>query len=72
MITDKGIAIPGDMADALERDADALGAFEALRPDDQREYVDWLSKPGTQSREQRLAELGEHVRNHRHRPAPVE
>ena len=42
MITDKGVAVPEDMAKVLESDAAALSAFEAMRPGDQREYVDWI------------------------------
>ena len=38
--------MPDDMADALQADADALTAFQALRPDDQRVYVDWIGRAG--------------------------
>ncbi len=64
MITDAGIAVPQDMVDALAGEKDALKAFEAMRPEDQRQFVDWLSKPGAQTRDQRLTELADHIRNH--------
>jgi hypothetical protein len=44
MITKNGVAVPEDMATALSTDAEGLKAFEALRPDDQRVYVDWITK----------------------------
>ena len=64
MITDAKVAVPEDMAAVLAEDPDALQAFEMLRPAEQREFVDWLAKPGKQTRQQRLAELPGHVRNH--------
>lgn len=70
MITATGIAVPEDMAQALAAAPDALATFNRLRPDDQRQYVDWLAKPGALSRSERLAELAEHIRHHKHRPAP--
>jgi uncharacterized protein YdeI (YjbR/CyaY-like superfamily) len=70
MISTKGVAVPEDMAGVLQSDADALSAFEALRPDDQRVYVDWIGKArGSEERSSRLADLGEHVRNYHRRPA---
>ena len=45
MITDKGVAVPDDMAGALQADEAGLTAFEALRPDDQRIYVEWVKTP---------------------------
>ena len=70
MITATGVAVPEDMAQALAADASALAVFEQLRPDDQREYVNWLAKPGSQSRSERLAEIAGHIKNHKHKPAP--
>jgi uncharacterized protein YdeI (YjbR/CyaY-like superfamily) len=70
MITDKGVAVPDDMAAVLEADADSLTAFEALRPDDQRVYVDWVkASAGAAERSERLSGLGEHVRAYQRRPA---
>jgi len=70
MITAKGIAVPDDMASVLESDAESLTAFEALRPDDQKVYVDWIGKSGGPAqRSERLAGLGEHVRAYQRRPA---
>ena len=53
MITDTGTAVPEDMAAALSQDQEALRMFQSLRPDDQREYVNWLAKPGAQTRDER-------------------
>ena len=64
MITDAGTAVPQDMADALVADPEALSAFKGMRPADQRNFVDWLGKPGRASRQERLAELATHVRAH--------
>ena len=70
MITDKGVAVPDDMASVLEGDAAALTAFQALRPDDQRIYVEWVGKSsGVQERSDRLAGLAEHVQAYQRRPA---
>ena len=69
MITDKGVAVPEDMAKVLESDAAALSAFEALRPDDQRVYVDWIgAATGAAERSERLTGLAEHVRAYQRRP----
>ncbi len=65
MITKAGVAVPDDMATVLQHDPDAATKFAALRPGDQRKFVDWLAKPGAQSRSQRLAELGMHIQQHR-------
>lgn len=67
MITDKGVAVPDDMAAALQDDQPALTAFQALRPDDQRVYVDWIGKARPEDRDQRLGELAEHVRAYHRR-----
>jgi uncharacterized protein YdeI (YjbR/CyaY-like superfamily) len=70
MITDKGVAVPDDMAAALEQNVGALSAFQALRPDDQRIYVDWVgASHGASERAERLSGLGEHVRAYQRRPA---
>lgn len=70
MITDKGVAVPDDMAGVLSDDASGLEAFQALRPDDQRVYVDWVKAAGTAAeRSERLSGLGEHVRAYHRRPA---
>jgi uncharacterized protein YdeI (YjbR/CyaY-like superfamily) len=66
MITDAGVAVPEDMATALAGDRAAADAFAALRPGEQREFVDWLGKPG-QGRQERLGELAGHVRSFRSR-----
>lgn len=68
MITEKGVAVPDDMATALQDDEQALSAFQALRPDDQRVYVDWIGKAGA-ARADRLAELPAHVRDYHRREA---
>jgi uncharacterized protein YdeI (YjbR/CyaY-like superfamily) len=69
MISDKGVAVPEDMAEALESDQ-ALEAFQSLRPDDQRVYVTWIgSAHGADARRERLAGLGEHVKAYQRRPA---
>ena len=67
MITTTGVAVPEDMATELAKDPQALAAFEALWPTDQLEYVNWLAKPGEQTRAERLREMAQHVRNHKHR-----
>lgn len=69
MITDKGVAVPDDMATTLQSDPQALSAFEALRPDDQRVYVDWITKARSEQRRQRLGELAAHVRAYHRREA---
>ena len=70
MITDKGVAVPDDMAGVLQSDTQALAAFEALRPDDQRVYVDWVgASAGAAERSERLSGLAEHVRSYQRRPA---
>ena len=70
MITEKGVAVPEDMAAVLQADADALTAFEALQSSDQKVYVDWIGKSGgSAERSERLAGLGQHVRAYNRRPA---
>jgi len=70
MITARGVAVPDDMAAVLQADDAALAAFEALRPDDQRVYVDWVTKSGgKEQRSERLNGLTEHVRAYQRRPA---
>ena len=70
MITDKGVAVPDDMAGVLEAESAALTAFQALRPDDQRVYVDWIGKSsGADERSERLSGLAEHVQTYQRRPA---
>ena len=70
MITAQGVAVPEDMAQALSADADGVSAFEALRPDDQRVYVDWITKAaGKDQRAERLQGLTDHVRAYQRRPA---
>lgn len=70
MITDKGVAVPDDMAGVLQEDAAGLTAFEALRPDDQRVYVEWVkASASADERSERLSGLGEHVRAYQRRPA---
>lgn len=63
MITDNGVAVPQDMEDALAADPAAESTFAQLRHDDQLAYVNWLAKPGSQTRAERLAEVAAHVRN---------
>ena len=62
MITDSGVAVPQDMVDALAAAPEAQAVFGGLRHDDQLAYVNWLAKPGSQTRGQRLAEVAAHVR----------
>lgn len=70
MITARGVAVPDDMAAVLQADDAALAAFEALRPDDQRVYVDWVTKSGgKEQRAERLSGLAEHVQAYQRRPA---
>ena len=70
MITARGVAVPDDMAEVLQADTAALSAFEALRPDDQRVYVDWVTKSaGQDQRSERLSALAEHVQRYQRRPA---
>ena len=71
MITTAGIAVPEDMAAALDEDPEARSTFESLRGEDQRAYVNWLAKPGATTRRERLAELAGHVRNHKIRATPA-
>lgn len=62
MITDQGVAVPEDMAAALQADPPAMAAFAAMRPTRQREFVDWVGKAtDSEARAERLAELPEHV-----------
>jgi uncharacterized protein YdeI (YjbR/CyaY-like superfamily) len=72
MITTAGIAVPEDMAAALAENPEALSTFESLGSEDQREYVNWLAKPGSTTRPERLEQMAEHVLHHKHRAAPVE
>lgn len=72
MITDTGVAVPEDMAAALEADQEALEVFRGLRPGDQREFVTWLGRHGTTSRADRLAEITGRIRNFHHRENPPE
>jgi uncharacterized protein YdeI (YjbR/CyaY-like superfamily) len=70
MISDKGVAVPDDMANVLESDQGALAAFQSLRPDDQRVYVNWVGAgQGADGRQERLAGLGAHVKAFQRRPA---
>ena len=70
MITDKGVAVPDDMAAALEDDAEALQAFGRLQSSDQRVYVDWVrASTSSAERVERLTGLGDHVRAYQRRPA---
>ena len=70
MITDKGVAVPEDMAAVLEADQGVLDAFQALRPYDQRVYVNWVGAgQGAGGRKERLAGLGEHVKAYQRRPS---
>ena len=70
MITDKGVAVPDDMAAALEDDAEALKAFGLLQGSDQRVYVDWVrASTSSTERVERLTGLGDHVRAYQRRPA---
>lgn len=70
MITDKGVAVPDDMAAALEDDAEALKAFGLLQSSDQRVYVDWVrASTDSAERVERLTGLGDHVRAYERRPA---
>ena len=70
MMTDKGVAVPDDMATVLEADQGALAAFQSLRPDDQQVYVKWVGAGhGADARKERLAGLGEHVKSYQRRPA---
>ena len=70
MITEKGVAVPEDMAAVLESDQGVLDAFQALRPDDQRVYVNWFcAGQGAGGRQDRLDGLGAHVKAYQRRPA---
>ena len=62
MITDSGVAVPQDMVDALAADPQAQAVFAGLRHDDQLAFVNWLAKPGAQTRAVRLAEVAAQVR----------
>ena len=44
MKTGKGVEVPGDLAAALDGDAEALRVFERMRPSCQREYVQWITE----------------------------
>ena len=61
MLTQKGIPVPTDLAKALKANAQALAAFETLRPSCQSRYAAWIGegkRPGTRERRiQRVAEL---------------
>jgi uncharacterized protein YdeI (YjbR/CyaY-like superfamily) len=73
MITDKGVAVPDDMAGVLQKDAEGLAAFEALRPSDQRVYVDWVKAAANAGeRSERLSDLARHVQAYQRRPAQDE
>jgi uncharacterized protein YdeI (YjbR/CyaY-like superfamily) len=62
MITDRGVAVPEDMAAALESDPAAMAAFAAMRSTRQREFVDWVGRSShADTRAERLAELPRHV-----------
>jgi uncharacterized protein YdeI (YjbR/CyaY-like superfamily) len=72
MITTAGIAVPEDMATVLAENPKALSTFESLGSADQREYVNWLAKPGALTRAERLGQMADHVLQHKHRASPVE
>lgn len=62
MITEQGVAVPDDMAQALRREPEAMAAFAAMRPARQREYVDWVGRSGNpEGRSDRLGALASHV-----------
>lgn len=62
MITNKGVAVPEDMAEALAAEPVALAAFHSLRAAGQREFVDWVARSGSgPHRTERLSVLGRHV-----------
>jgi uncharacterized protein YdeI (YjbR/CyaY-like superfamily) len=44
MVTKKGIAVPPELADALQAQPQLLAVFERMRPSCQREYADWISE----------------------------
>ncbi len=65
MKTDKGVEIPGDMADVLAADADALHIFQRMRPSCQREYVQWVTEAKREeTRARRLAGLVARIRDY--------
>ncbi|MBI2860110.1 MAG: YdeI/OmpD-associated family protein [Chloroflexi bacterium] len=76
MITQKGIAVPGDLSQALLADARSLAIFEAMRPSCQRRYVNWVEQARRQgTRERRILKAHEMIldygRRHPGRRAPV-
>ncbi|MBI2873097.1 MAG: YdeI/OmpD-associated family protein [Chloroflexi bacterium] len=61
LTTQKGTPAPSDLAKVLRATAQALAAFEALRPSCQRRYATWIEeakRPETRERRiRRVAEL---------------
>ena len=68
MVTQKGVSLPQDFSKALETDAQALGAFESMRPSCQKRYVAWIEgakRPET--RERRIKRALEMALDWKHR-----
>ena len=72
MKTEKGVALPDDLAERLREQPQLLSAFEQMRPSCQRGYVDWIDanagdakKPRDQRIERVLSKIGKWGERHR-------
>ncbi len=62
MITDQGVAVPEDMAQALAADPRVLEVFGGMRHGRQREWVEWIERSdGPLQRAGRIRELPDRV-----------
>jgi hypothetical protein len=60
------VSVPNDLREALARDEEARGAFEALSFTHRREYVEWIEEAKrAETRARRVAETVERVREGR-------
>jgi uncharacterized protein YdeI (YjbR/CyaY-like superfamily) len=69
----KTVAVPVELAKALQRDAKAKAVFDAFSPSHRREYVEWIAdakKPET--KERRIAQALEMLANGQSRNAKYE
>ncbi len=74
LVTRKGVAVPAELAQALQGDPQSLAAFEALRPSCQREYATWVEEAKRpETRAKRVARVLEMTLDWKHRrPAKPE
>ena len=65
---ERSVAVPEDLANAVNGDAQARAAFEALAPSHRKEFVRWVDEAKREAtRGQRIAKTVEMLRAGRHR-----